>query len=113
MRILVDTSKVQLSVGRPFAPKTDQNGVQKTEKGTGRPLSVAQLVALDETGAETITVTVAGENLPPLTPGQSVKVEGLEAIPWVKSNNNTYSVQVAFRATSVTPLNVSKLPVSS
>jgi len=98
-------------VGRPFAPKTDQNGVQKTERGTGRPLSVAQLIALDETGAETINVTVAGENLPLLTPGQTVKVEGLEAIPWVKSNTN--SVQVAFRAISVTPLNVSKLAASS
>ena len=111
MKVLVDTSKVQLSVGRPFAPKTDQNGVQKTERGTGRPLSVAQLIALDETGAETINVTVAGENLPLLTPGQTVKVEGLEAIPWVKSNTN--SVQVAFRAISVTPLNVSKLAASS
>jgi hypothetical protein len=56
---------------------------------------------------------VAGENLPLLTPGQPVKVEDLEAIPWVKSNNNTNSVQVAFRATSVTLLNVSKVPVSS
>ena len=111
MKVLVDTSKVQLSVGRPFVPKKDEKGVQKTERGTGRPLSVAQLVALDETGAVTITVTVAGENLPLLTPGQPVKVEGLEAIPWVKSNTN--SVQVAFRAISVTPLNVSKVPVSS
>jgi hypothetical protein len=111
MKLLVDTSKVQLSVGRPFGPKTDQNGAQKTEKGTGRPLSVAQLIALDETGAETINVTVAGENLPLLTPGQPVKVEGLEAIPWVKSNTN--SVQVAFRAISVTPLNVAKLSASS
>ena len=108
---MVDVSEIQFTVGRPFAPRTDQNGAQKTEKGTGRPLHVVQLVAIDETGAETINVTVAGENLPLLTPGQPVKVEGLEAIPWVKSNTN--SVQVAFRAISVTPLNVSKVPVSS
>jgi hypothetical protein len=106
MRLLVDTSEIQFTTGRPFAPKTDQAGVQRTEKGTGRPL-----VAIDGTGAETINVTVAGENPPQLTQGQSVRPVGLEAIPWVKSN--TSSAQVAFRATSVTPLGAVKSPVSS
>jgi hypothetical protein len=46
-----------------------------------------------------------------LTQGQSVMPEGLEAIPWVKSN--TSSAQVAFRATSITPLGASKPTVSS
>jgi hypothetical protein len=111
MRLMVDVSGVQFTAGRPFGPKTDEKGVQRTEKGTGRPLWVAQLVALDETGAETINVTVAVENPPLLTPGQSVRPEGLEAIPWVKSNGN--SAQVAFRATAVTPLGVSKSAASS
>jgi hypothetical protein len=111
MRLLVDTREIQFTAGRPFAPKTDQAGVQRTEKGTGRPLFVVQLVAIDGTGAETINVTVAGENPPLLTQGQSVRPEGLEAIPWVK--NNTSSAQVAFRATSVTPLGAVKSAVSS
>lgn len=111
MRILVDTSRVQFTVGRPFGPKLDQAGVQRTEKGTGRPLHVVQLVAIDEAGAETINVTVAGESPPVLTQGQSVRPEGLEAIPWVKSN--TSSAQVAFRATSVMPLGAGKSVVSS
>jgi hypothetical protein len=111
MRLLVDTSEIQFTVGRPFVPKTDQAGVQRTEKGTGRPLHVVQLVAIDGTGAETINVTVAGENPPLLTQGQSVRPVGLEAIPWVKSN--TSSAQVAFRATSVTPLGAAKSAVSS
>ena len=111
MRLLVDTSEIQFTVGRAFAPKTDQAGVQRTEKGTGRPLHVVQLVAIDETGAETINVTVAGENPPLVTQGQSVRPVGLEAIPWVKSNTN--SAQVAFRATSVIPLGATRSSVSS
>jgi hypothetical protein len=35
MKLMVDVSGIQFTVGRPFAPRTDQNGVQKTEKGTG------------------------------------------------------------------------------
>jgi hypothetical protein len=110
MKLLVDTSEIQFTAGRPFAPKTDQAGVQRTEKGTGRPLFVVQLVAIDGTGAETINVTVAGENPPLLTQGQ-LRPVGLEAIPWVKSN--TSSAQVAFRATSVMPLGAVKSAVSS
>lgn len=111
MKLMVDVSDVQFTVGRPFAPKTDQAGAQRTEKGTGRPLHVVQLVAIDGAGAETINVTVAGENPPVLTQGQSVRPVGLEAIPWVKSNTN--SAQVAFRATSVSPVGVAKAPTSS
>ena len=111
MRLMVDVSEVQFTVGRPFVPKTDQAGAQRTEKGTGRPLHVVQLVAIDETGAETINVTVAAENPPRLAQGQSVRPEGLEAIPWVK--NDSKSAQVAFRAASVNPVGVSKPAVSS
>jgi hypothetical protein len=110
MKLMVDVSEIQFTVGRPFAPRTDQNGVQKTEKGTGRPLHVVQLVAIDETGAETINVTVAADNPPRLTQGQSVRPEGLEAIPWVK--NNTNSAQVAFRASSIVTVGAVKAPLS-
>ena len=110
MRLLVDTSEIQFTVGRAFAPKTDQAGVQRTEKGTGRPLHVVQLVAIDEAGAETINVTVAADNPPRLTQGQSVRPECLEAIPWVK--NNTNAAQVAFRATSVVVVGAAKAPMS-
>lgn len=111
MKLMVDTSDVAFTVGRPFAPRTDQNGAQRTEKGTGRPLNVVQLVAIDEAGAETINVTVAGESPPKLTQGQSVRPEALEAIPWVK--NNTNSAQVAFRAASVTPVAAAKATTAS
>lgn len=59
---MVDTSDVQLMVGRPFAPKADQNGAQQTEKGTGRPLNVVQFVAIDEAGAETINGRRSGSS---------------------------------------------------
>ncbi|MDQ3885657.1 MAG: hypothetical protein M3308_01240 [Actinomycetota bacterium] len=106
MKLMVDTSGVQFTVGRPFEPRKDQNGAQRTEKGTGRPLHVVQLVAIDGAEAETINVTVAGENPPRLAQGQSVRPEGLEAIPWVKNNSN--SAQVAFRAASVAPVSAGK-----
>ena len=109
MKLMVDVSEIQFTVGRPWQPRLDQNGVQKTEKGTGRPLHVVQLVAIDETGAETINVTMAADSPPRLTQGQSVMPEGLEAIPWVK--NNTNSAQVAFRATAIVPVGV-KAPQS-
>lgn len=109
MKLMVDMSGVAFTVGRPFAPKTDQNGAQRTERGTGRPLFVVQLVAIDQAGAETINVTVAGDDLPKLTQGQSVRPEGLEAIPWVNKGN---SAQVSFRATSVTVLGAAKSTAS-
>jgi len=109
MRLMVDASGVQFTVGRPFAPKTDQNGAQRTEKGTGRPLFVVQLVAIDQAGAETINVTVAGDGLPGLTQGQSVRPEGLEAIPWVNRSN---SAQVSYRATSIVAVGAVKAPSS-
>ena len=110
MRLLVDTREIQFTTGRPFAPKTDQAGVQRTEKGTGRPLFVVKLVSIDGTWAETINVTVAVDNPPRLTQGQSVRPEGLEAIPWVK--NNTTSAQVAVRATSIVTVGAVKAPLS-
>jgi hypothetical protein len=111
MKLMVDVSEVSFTVGRPFAPKTDQAGAQRTEKGTGRPLHVVQLVAIDGTGAETINVTVAVENPPVLRQGQSVSPVGLEAIPWVKSNSS--SAQVAFRAESVNPVSTSRPSASA
>ena len=45
-----------------------------------------------------IRVTVAGDQ-PKVNPGQSVRIEGLEAIPW--NNNGKYGV--AFRAAAIHP----------
>ncbi len=84
MKFIGGTSNVEFTVGRPFGPRKDQNGAQKTEKGSGRPLFVAQLIAIDRSGAETSNATVAGENSPGLAQCQSVHPDGLEAIHWVR-----------------------------
>jgi hypothetical protein len=52
---------VDFVVSRAPQPKNDNNGRQKTDRETGAPLHVTELVAMDETGAEVIKVTTAGK----------------------------------------------------
>ncbi len=73
-----NTERKQFTVSRAPEPRTDQAGRQRTEKGTGAPQWQLQLVAMDETGAEVIRVTVAGTP-PEVVPGQPVQVVGLVA----------------------------------
>ena len=74
-------------------PKNDQNGNQRSEKGTGRLMWATQVFVLDETGGEVITITTAGEK-PGVKVGQLVAPVQLEAIPWATNGRNG----VAFRA---------------
>jgi hypothetical protein len=103
MDLILDTSNVQFQASRGFEPRLDKDGNQRRDKqgGTNLPLHAAQLVAWCENGAETILVTVATDNPPTLTPGQSVAVDRLQAMPWVQQG----SPRVAFRAKSVLPVN--------
>jgi hypothetical protein len=104
MRLVIDTSKTEFMVTRGFQPKVDMNtGVHKTDRRTGQQLYTIELMALDENGGETITVTVAGtaHEIPVRAP---VSVVELEAIPW---NNNGRS-GVAFRAKAVNPVNAGR-----
>ena len=99
VKLYVDTTGKQVTVSKATEPKNDQNGSQRSEKGTGRPMWSTQVFVLDETGGEVITVTTAGEK-PNVTVGQLVAVEQLEAIPWATNGRNG----VAFRAVSLKPL---------
>ena len=45
MKLYVDTSGKTVTVSRETEPKTDQNGQQKVEKGTGRLQLPRQLLA--------------------------------------------------------------------
>jgi hypothetical protein len=94
----VDTQGKQVTVSRDPEPKNDQNGNQRSEKGTGRLMWSTQVFVLDETGGEVITITTAGEK-PGVKVGQLVMVEQLEAIPWATNGRNG----VAFRAISLKP----------
>ena len=99
MKLYVDTTGKQVTVSKVSEPKNDQNGNQRSEKGTGRLMWSTQVFVLDETGGEIITITTAGEK-PDVEVGQLVTVEQLEAIPWATNGRNG----VAFRAVSLKPL---------
>jgi len=98
VKLYVDTKGKQVQATKGSEPKNDQNGNQRSEKGTGRLMWTTQVFVLDETGGEVIAVTTAGEK-PNVTAGQLVAVEQLEAIPWATNGRNG----VAFRAISLKP----------
>ena len=96
MKLYVDTSAKQVTVTREPAEKMEQNGRQKVERGTGRPMWSTQVFVLDDEGGEVITVTTAGER-PNVTVGQLVALSKLEALPWATNGRNG----VAFRAEEI------------
>ena len=96
MKLTIDISRVQFTVTKAVAEKNDQNGKQKTDRISGAPLWVTQVMALDESGGEMLTITTAGQP-PKVNVGQSVVPVELEAIPWATNGRNG----TAFRATSL------------
>ena len=96
MKLYVDTSAKQVTVTREPTEKMEQNGRQKVERGTGRPMWSTQVFVLDDEGGEVITVTTAGER-PNVTVGQLVSLSKLEALPWATNGRNG----VAFRAEQI------------
>lgn len=96
MKLYVDISGKQFSVSKDPEPKKEQNGTQKLERGTGRPMWSTQVFVLDETGGEVLTITTAGEK-PEVKVGQSVNPGQLEALPWATNGRNG----VAYRATGL------------
>ncbi len=96
MKLYVDTSAKQVTVSRDPEEKNDQNGRQKVERGTGRPMWSTQVFVLDGDGGEVITITTAGEK-PNVMVGQSLIVSKLEALPWATNGRNG----VAFRAEEI------------
>jgi hypothetical protein len=103
MRLLVDVSQVHFTVTRAAAEKMDENGRQKTNRRTNEPLWTVQVMALDGSGGEMLSITVAG--VPPkVKVGEAVLPIELEAIPWAQGGRNG----VAFRAVSVNAVTASK-----
>ncbi|MGW0802734.1 hypothetical protein [Nonomuraea sp. NPDC002799] len=96
MKLHVDTSNKQVTVSKESVEKTDQNGRQKTERDTGRPMWSTQVFVLDEDGGEVLAVTTAGVR-PEVKVGQVVSLSKLEALPWSTNGRSG----VAFRATEI------------
>ncbi|TCP47296.1 hypothetical protein EV191_11292 [Tamaricihabitans halophyticus] len=103
MRLLIDTSRVQFQVSK-VGPKTDQNGVQRMERNTNVPMWSVQLVAMDDSGAEVINVTVTAPQPPKVDVGTSVNAVELQAIPWAQNGKNG----VAYRASEIKQVTASK-----
>lgn len=104
MELLIDTSRKSFSVGRPFERKVDDNGVQRLDRKTRLPLWAAQLVVMDDRGADTIVVTLATPEPPQLQQGQPVTPVHLVAQPWSRNGREG----VAFRATEIRTIAAAK-----
>ena len=100
VQLEIKTQGVEFVVSRAPQPKNDNDGRQKADRDSGAPLYVTELVAMDDTGAEVIKVTTAGQ--PRITTRQLVTVVKLVATPW----NIDGRGGVAFRAESITPISV-------
>jgi hypothetical protein len=97
MRLKLDTSTTRFIVTRAAEPRLNfDTGSPKTDAATGLPLYAVQVLALDDTGGEVLSVTVAGD--PKLAVTQPVSVSGLVAIPWSQGDRSG----VAFRAATIT-----------
>ena len=98
MQLEIKTQGVDFVVSRAPLPKNDNDGRQKADRETGAPLHVTELVAMDDTGAEVIKVTTAGQ--PRVAKRHLVTVTKLVATPW----NIDGRGGVAFRADSIVPV---------
>ena len=98
MQLEIKNQGVDFVVSRSPQSKNDNDGRRKTDRETGEPLHVTELVAMDDTGAEVIKVTTAGE--PRVVKRQLVTVVKLVATPW----NIDGRGGVAFRADAITPV---------
>ncbi|MBO0883118.1 MAG: hypothetical protein J2P17_22840 [Mycobacterium sp.] len=105
MKIYVDTTGKQLTASKDPEPRNDQQGRQRTEKDSGRPMWTTQVFVMDETGGEVISVTTAGEK-PIVRQGQLVQLVQLEAVPWSMETNGKARSGVSFRAVEIKPVEV-------
>lgn len=80
IQLEINTKGVDFVVPRALQPKYDNDGQQKVDRETGVPLHVTELVAMDDTGAEMIKVTIVGE--PRGAGRQLVTMVKLVATPW-------------------------------
>lgn len=97
MQLEITTEGVEFVVSRLPQPKNDNEGRQKADRKSGELLFTTELVAMDDTGAEVIKVTTAGE--PKVVKRQGVAVRRLVATPWNVDGRGG----VAFRADAITP----------
>jgi hypothetical protein len=88
---------VQVADPFPYACRPRQlEHLQKIDKATGALLWQLQVMALDDTGGEILTVTLDAE--PKISVGEFVQLHNLVVIPWNQGDRSG----VAFRAAGMT-----------
>ncbi|GAA3631000.1 hypothetical protein [Microlunatus ginsengisoli] len=103
MRLKINIEGIRFMVTKAHEPKLDHNTKQqKVDKSTGALQWKSQIMALDESGGEILTITTDFE--PKVNVGEFVRVDGLVAMPWSTETGSG----VAFRAGHIGPLNGSK-----
>lgn len=99
MQLRVDIGQVRFMVTKVAEPKVDfATNAQKVDKRSGALLWQVQVMALDESGGEILTLVVDAE--PVFRVGEFVQVEDLVAMPWSQGDRSG----VAFRAGRISPL---------
>ena len=61
MKLRIDTTGVSFTCTRAPEQRLNLTGRPRVDKATGVPLWLVQVMALDESGGDVISVTVAGE----------------------------------------------------
>ena len=95
MRLRIDTSGTTFMAAAPARPVTDFETKQHRVDDNGELLFNLQVVALDDEGAQVITLRLVGD--PGVGQGALLALEGLVAVPWTMGDRSG----VAFRATRV------------
>ena len=96
MKLLLDTRGVTFTCTRaPMQRLAFETGQPKIDKSTGLQLWLVQVMALDQSGGDIISVAVPGE--PKVSLGYGVVITGLVAVPWAQDGRSG----VAYRADAI------------
>ncbi len=96
MKLPIDTSGMTFLAAGPPEPVLDFASKAPKVDEHGAPLHSVQVVALNDGGAEVISVKVAGQPKG-VTQGATVKITGLVATPWTMGDRSG----VAYRAEKI------------
>lgn len=96
MKLPIDTTGMTFLAAGPPEPVLDFESKSPKVDEKGAPLHSVQVVALNDGGAEVISVKVAGQPKG-VSQGSAVKITGLVATPWTMGDRSG----VAFRAEQI------------
>lgn len=93
MNLNIDTTDKEFVVTKAPSAKLGNDNVQRTDKDSGLPQWITQVVVTDPSGGEIINITTDGE-MPDLAVGDIIEPTHLVAIPWYTNGR----AGVAYRA---------------